>query len=511
MSRNLLLSDQQLIVSHYKRGISPLLQSEVSEDLGMTIIDQMIKILLILLLIFTPIAFGSMEIWAFSLMELCIFLIIILGTLQWAFRKPLDADNHPEPILGRSWTFPAVFLGLFLLLVLFQMLSLPAGLLKILSPRTYALRFDLSPLSLESQPPPSSLSVPLSFLPFTTQIEFFKWFALIALFLFLLKWKGFEKGKSTLITVIMFIGISESLYGMIEFLSGHEHILYVEASSLISSVTGTFINRNYFAGYLLMVIPLAFGYIFYRESLNEHFSVSWYRRLSSLDGKTYFMVFGVILMILGLLLSASRMGILSLLTSLTVVALFFRNLEKGQRFSKTPIFILGLALLWGALIGLDAVISRFFAVSEGFKNRWEIWANTFQIIRDFPLLGSGLGTFTQVFPSYRSFHIEGIVTHAENDFLQLISEGGLVGTGLLTVAFLSLFCKAFSGIRKLSLEDPRRYIGIGGLVGIIALLIHSMVERNIQVPANAFLFSVIFALVLKISTRKTESIRDKLN
>ncbi len=474
-------------------------------------IDQFIKILLILLLIFTPVAFGSMEVWGFSLMELGIFLIIILGTLQWAFRRPSGIDDHNEPIWGRKWAFPAIFLGLFLLLVLFQMLSLPAGLLKVLSPKTYALRLDLSPLSFQPNSSPSASSFPISFLPFTTQIEFLKWFALIGLFFFLLKWRAVDKRKYTLIAVIMFVGIFESLYGMVEFFSGHKHILHVEASSLVSSVSGTFINRNYFAGYLLTVIPLAIGYIFYRESFNEDFSVGWYRRLSSLDGKTYFMVFGVILMILSLFFSASRMGILSLLLSFTGVTLLFRNPERGQRFSKTPIFILGLALLWGALIGLDAVISRFFAVSEGFKNRWEIWANTFQIIKDFPLLGSGLGTFTQVFPAYRSFHIEGLVTHAENDFLQLASETGLVGMGLLISAFLFLFYRAFSGIRKLSPEDPRRYIGIGGLVGILALLIHSMVERNIQVPANAFLFTFILALVLKISVRKTEPIRDKLN
>jgi O-antigen ligase len=455
-----------------------------------------------------------MEIWAFSLMELGIFLVIIRGTLQWAFRKPSAVDDRDEPMLAGRWTFPTIFLCLFLLLILFQTVPLPAGLLKLLSPKTYALRLGFSSLSSSvTQSPNDSItkSFPLSFVPFITQIEFFKWFALIVLFLFLLKWKGFEKGKSTLIAVIMFIGILESLYGMIEFFSGHKHILHVEASSLISSVSGTFINRNYFAGYLLMVIPLAIGYIFYRESFNKDTSVGWHRRLSSLDGKTYFFVFGVILMILGLLFSASRMGILSLLFSFTVVALSFRNLEREQRVSKTPIFIFGLALLWGALIGLDAVISRFFAVSEGLKNRWEIWGNTLQIIKDFPLLGSGLGTFTQVFRAYRSFHVEGLVTHAENDFLQLASEAGLAGTGLLTIAFLFLFYKAFSGIRKLSPEDPRKYIGIGGLVGTLALLIHSMVERNIQIPANAFLFTFILALALKLSTRKTESFHSKLD
>jgi putative inorganic carbon (HCO3(-)) transporter len=477
-------------------------------------IDQMMKILLILLLIFTPIAFGSMEIWAFSLMELGIFLIIILSTMQWAFRKPSGVDNHDEPILHKKWTFPAILLGLFLLLVLFQMLSLPPGLLKILSPKTYALRLELSSLSSSvTQLPNDSItkSFPLSFLPFTTQIEFFKWFALIALFLFLLQWGALNKGRGTLISVTIFVGIFESLYGMIEFFSGHEHILYVDASSLISSVSGTFINRNYFAGYLLMVIPLAVGYIFHRESFNGELSMGWRRRLSSIDGKTYFLAFGVILMILGLLFSASRMGIMSLLLSFTIVALLFRNPEKRQRLAKTPMLILGLAVLWGAWISLDAVISRFFAISDVFERRWEIWANTLQIIKDFPLLGSGLGTFTQVFPAYRSFHVEGFVSHAENDLIQLVSEVGVVGVALLMIAFLFLFWRAFSGIRQLSPEDPRRYIGIGGLVGILALSVHSMVERNIQIPANAFLFTFILALVLKISTPKRESIREKLN
>jgi len=466
-------------------------------------VERLIQVLLALLLIFTPIAFGSMEIWAFSLMELGILSTILLGTIQSLIQKTPSRPGS-YAIRNRQSVMLAIFLGLFLLFVLLQMLPLPAGVLKILSPKTYVLR---SALSFE----PSALSFPLSFYPFLTQIEFLKWFALIALFLFLLQWRALNKRRRILISVIMFVGIFESLYGMIEFFSGHEHILHVDASSLISSVKGTFINRNYFAGYLLMVIPLAIGYIFHRESFDGDLSMGWRRRLSSIDGKTYFLVFGVILMILALLLSASRMGIMSLLLSFTVVALLFRNPKRRQRFAKTPILILGLAVLWGAWISLDAVISRFFAISESFEVRWEIWTNTLQIIKDFPLLGSGLGTFIQIFPAYRSFHVEGYVSHAENDLLQLASEVGLVGMGLLIIAFLFLFLKAFSGICKLSPEDSQRYIAIGGLVGTLAIMVHSMVERNIQVPANAFLFTFILALVLKISTSRRKSIPDKLS
>jgi O-antigen ligase len=150
------------------------------------------------------------------------------------------------------------------------------------------------------------------------------------------------------------------------------------------------------------------------------------------------------------------------------------------------------------------VISRFFTVSESFGERWMFWVDTFQIFKTFPLIGSGLGTFVHVFPMYRSFHIHGLVTHAENDFLQLLSEVGLIGIGLLLILFLFLLFKVVSGIRSLSQRDSQKYIGMGGVVGILALMFHSLVERNIQIPANAFLYAFIWAAVLKISIKETK-------
>jgi O-antigen ligase len=197
------------------------------------------------------------------------------------------------------------------------------------------------------------------------------------------------------------------------------------------------------------------------------------------------------------------MGIISLLLSFSLLAILFRDRQKEKRFSRTPILVVGLALLWAASIGLDAVISRFFAGSESLKMRWMIWADTFKIIKDFPLLGSGLGTFAQVFPMYRSFHVQGPITHAENDFVQLGSEVGFLGIGMLAIGFLFILSKTTSGIRSLSTRSSQRYIAIGGLVGILALMFHSMVERNLQVPAHAFLFTCLWALVLKIPASKT--------
>ena len=160
-------------------------------------LNTFIKFLLIFLIIFTPLFFGSVELWAFSLMELGILLIIILGVLQNLFtpnsllktqnfklqapnselltpnsslKNPLSAISHQPSVLA------LILLSFFLCFLLFQILPLPPGIAKILSPKTYDLhhQLDLSALSLEH----SALSYSLSFFPYVTQVEFFKWLTL---------------------------------------------------------------------------------------------------------------------------------------------------------------------------------------------------------------------------------------------------------------------------------------------------------------------------------------------
>jgi len=503
----------------------------------MTKLNLFIKFILILLIIFTPIAFGSVELWAFSVMELGILLIIILWTIQslmlYARHRmhgnpephmvqgelptPNSSKNkfslfhhsairHPWPVqCGANFTgppsaIPIILLSLFLLLILFQMLPLPSGLLKVLSPKTYSLHHQL--LMTNDQLP----MTPISFVPFVTQIQFFKWLTLIGLFIFLLYWGPFANSNRMMrpfVIVIMAVGILESLYGIFEFFSGHGQILNLEGEGLVHSVTGTFINRNYFAGYLLMVIPLSVGYLLSRRAGKIGPYWGWRHRLSSLDGKTLLIGFGAIVMMIALIFSASRMGITSLLLSFSLLIFLFKDPRGEKRFSKTSVLIFTLALLWAICIGLDAVASRFFTSADDFKFRWAMWGSTFQIVKDFPLLGSGLGTFVYIFPMYRTFHIEGLATHAENDILQLASEAGWIGLGLLAALFFYLFYKAISGLRSLSHHEPERYIGIGSLVGVLALMFHSLVERNIQVPANAFLYTILWAIILKVSVRGT--------
>jgi len=186
-----------------------------------------IEILLILLLVFTPIAFGSQVIWAFSLMELGILLIIILWAIKLLLSQILKpqssilSDPQASNLAPQSSIRLPILLSLFLAIVLLQMIPLPAGIVKIISPKTYELRNQLSvtapvtdvqsefrnpksEMLLSSNPNPvkstigphpqsSNLkpqsSFTLTLFPFTTKIRFFQWLALAGLFIFLLHWK----------------------------------------------------------------------------------------------------------------------------------------------------------------------------------------------------------------------------------------------------------------------------------------------------------------------------------
>jgi hypothetical protein len=158
-------------------------------------LNNIIKLILIILLIFTPIAFGSVELWAFSLVELGILLLIILWAAQSLILRTPNSElrtarlsspkspncafkNLPSAISYQPSAFILLLLSLFLLLILFQMIPLPSGIVKIISPNTYALRhsltFDLSPLTSSYTFEPSALSFQLSLVPFATIPLFFK-------------------------------------------------------------------------------------------------------------------------------------------------------------------------------------------------------------------------------------------------------------------------------------------------------------------------------------------------
>jgi O-antigen ligase len=116
-----------------------------------------------------------------------------------------------------------------------------------------------------------------------------------------------------------------------------------------------------------------------------------------------------------------------------------------------------------------------------------------QMLKEYPLTGSGGGTFYAAFPKYRPGVISAYFTHAHNDYVQFATETGVIGLGLLGLIVLSTF---FVALRTLyERRDPLcRGVAFGTTMGIIALMIHSWVDFNLQIPANAYTFVVLLAL-----------------
>jgi O-antigen ligase len=215
-------------------------------------------------------------------------------------------------------------------------------------------------------------------------------------------------------------------------------------------------------------------------------------------------------MILALFLTLSRAGILSFLAALGVFALLCRRFRLARRraIALSVLFLLFFFLASFTYFGWDPLLERLHPEGKVTPHRIRVWGDALRIVRDYPLLGTGLNTFAAVYPFYKSFSVRYAYPFAENDFLQLAAETGLIGLavalGIIAVFHRPLFSLdpsqilgRRSGRRRPSLLPgpvSRRFLVAGSYAAVAALLIHSLVDFNLHIPANAFLFSTVAAI-----------------
>jgi len=119
--------------------------------------------------------------------------------------------------------------------------------------------------------------------------------------------------------------------------------------------------------------------------------------------------------------------------------------------------------------------------------------NTLEMIKDYPIVGSGPGTFNLLYPKYRDRRLRTFMNATHNDYLQYAEEMGLFGIGSF-ILLLVLFCKRNLNLIKNLPDKYLQGLTIGFLVSISAIAIHGLVDFNLQIPANALLFWIILAL-----------------
>jgi O-antigen ligase len=310
-----------------------------------------------------------------------------------------------------------------------------------------------------------------------------------------------ERRVKILLLPILAVSIFETTYGIYQYLLNIQNSAYPD----VIAATGTFVNRNHFAGFLELSIPLALGYALSLSNVEDARQKSLLKKLVSSDNlyKQVLLLFLAGIMLLALILSKSRMGIFSSFLSL----IFFYIAYVSFRRNKTQkgwliLFVIAIAILYGLWIGLYSVFERFLRIEAESQGRLLIWKDMLNMIRDFPLFGTGFGTFSHVYPLYKQFMEKALVfSYAHNDYLQLLAETGVVGFLILITALIIFLVSSFKSLGRFSQEENyfSFFLVLGGLTGIVSLLIHSLADFNLHIPSNALYFALIIGFVSAIS------------
>jgi putative inorganic carbon (hco3(-)) transporter len=266
---------------------------------------------------------------------------------------------------------------------------------------------------------------------------------------------------------------------------------------------GPFVNRNHYAGWMLMATLVGFGYfIALLAEAGRDGGRSWRQRimwLSTRESSRLVMV-GVALaaMTMSVLLSMSRSGIACLALGLVAIG-FLTGKKLLYGWARTAL-VTGLIAFGAASFGwagTDAMAARFGTwQDDSLDGRVSAWRDAGQLVRQFPLAGTGLNTFGVAMLFYQSTHLQELYAEAHNDYLQLAAEGGV----LVGVPVLALICFTAMEVRRRFRDtdpaSPARWIRTGAVVGLLAVAIQEAGDFSLQMPGNAALFCVLAAIAL---------------
>jgi len=276
---------------------------------------------------------------------------------------------------------------------------------------------------------------------------------------------------------LMSLGFFVSIFGILQHLTFNGKLYWIRTMRFGGYPFGPYVNRNHFAGFVELIIPLALVPLVLGRVRRE--------RLALVG------LFAAVPMI-ALLLSASRGGIVSFGVEIAVLIL----LVLLRRMRSQNLAVVGAVLLVVVMvvswIGVHQVVERFSGIRSAdiaTSKRASMSRDSLRIFEEHPVWGTGLGTLPLVFPAYDSLYDDKIVNHSHNDYLEILADTGILG-GLCCAWFLiALFVE---GLKSLAAQGNSLggTLNLCGLMGCSGFLIHSLVDFNLHIPANALLFFV---------------------
>lgn len=417
-------------------------------------------------------AYGTVEPWSLALFELNALLLAVLLALRFVL------DSQAE------WTGSRMALPIFALALLGIIQSIPYASLPVTdAPESVPLAELARTLSRDAQ---------------ATCETALKILALAIYFLAALHTLRDAGRRRTLLVTLTIFGFAVSLFAIIQRLTYNGKMYWVRPANNIAFY-GPYGNYNHFAGLIELILPLACAHLLFAR-------IEFERRMLWL--------FSVILMAVAVIYSLSRGGVLALgvqMLALLVVANTGRNRWEGARrrapggnkltISAALISVVLLAV-W---IGYEPIAKRLGAVTQGASeysivSRTEYWRESWQIFLDHPLAGVGLGAFPAVYPAYGRSSVKGErLEQTHNDYLQLLTDAGLIGL-LLGCWFLFeiIRCARRQWPHLAHWRSHERALVVGGYVAMLGLAVHSFLDFNLQITANALVFLLIVALTTSI-------------
>lgn len=316
-----------------------------------------------------------------------------------------------------------------------------------------------------------------------------------------------RKRLSILLATLVFSGTLQAFWGALMTLSGVEWLLTGPKTTYLGDATGTFINRNHLAGYLEMTLACGIGLLL---ALRDNRPFRWRNVLELLMGPKARLRLALVVMVIALVMTHSRMGNTAFFTSLLLVGGLFVLMEKEHRLRNSLILAsiividmlvisqyFGLEKLKDRLINtrLHDVVVNGEVVQQANEVRDDVFGYAIPLLMERPLTGQGAGSFEAVFPQYPGQDIRLNFDHAHNDYIQFAIEFGLLGSLPLAAFVLLALWHALKALwRRESVY--RSGVGFGAAMGISALLIHSSTDFNLQIPANAATLVVLCAIAV---------------
>jgi len=442
--------------------------------------------LLMALIIWAPIPLGSNRPWAWAILEIGIFSAGLLWLAGFT-RRETGIGAVPRA----AW--PAlVLLSIWLAYLAVQWLPMPAPWVRLLSPQAAALHAGADYLW------PDRL-ITLSVDPHATFVFWLKHCMYGLAFALTLVLVHGRRRLAWLCGAIVASGLLQAFYGSFMHLARINIEVLGMPIRHAGEVSGAYVNRNHLAGLLEMTLAVGIGLMV--GQLKDHPRRSWHDFLRDtamllLSGKAMLRLM-LVIMVIALVLTRSRMGNTAFFASLLVAGgiglTLSRHAPRGTVLLIASLIAIDVTLI-GAWFGVEKTYQRIAETTiQNVEDRGDPSSYAIKIFDDYPIFGTGGGTFYTAFTRYRGRDIGAYFDHVHDDYVQFLVETGAIGVALLGLFVLgALACAVIAQARR---KDPlARGAAFGVVMGVVALGIHSAVDFNLQIPANAFIFAVLLAL-----------------